>query len=217
MTPLRVGVLASGAGSNLQSILDAQERIGAQVAVVISNVSGAKALDRARAAGVPALVLPHKGIEREEYDAQIVQNLRSHGVELVCLAGFMRLVTPVLLAAFENRILNIHPALLPSFPGMHAVRQALQAGVRVSGCTVHVVDEGTDTGPVVIQAAVPVLEGDTEETLAARILVQEHRCYPRAVQLFAQGRVSIEGRRVHIQAAAGDAARTISSPPLDER
>jgi phosphoribosylglycinamide formyltransferase-1 len=216
MTPLRVGVLASGSGSNLQSILAAQERIGAQVAVVISNIPGAKALDRARAAGVPALALPHKGVEREEHDAQIVQNLRSHGVELVCLAGFMRLITPVLLAAFENRILNIHPALLPSFPGMHAVRQALQAGVRVSGCTVHVVDEGTDTGPIVIQAAVPVLDGDTEETLAARILVQEHRCYPRAVQLFAQGRVSIEGRRVRIQAPPGDAARTISSPPLDE-
>ena len=216
MTPLRVGVLASGSGSNLQSILAAQERIGAQVAVVISNIPGAKALDRARAAGVPALALPHKGVEREEHDAQIVQNLRNHGVELVCLAGFMRLITPVLLAAFENRILNIHPALLPSFPGMHAVRQALQAGVRVSGCTVHVVDEGTDTGPIVIQAAVPVLDGDTEETLAARILVQEHRCYPHAVQLFAQGRVSIEGRRVRIQAPPGDAARTISSPPLDE-
>jgi phosphoribosylglycinamide formyltransferase-1 len=216
MTPLRVGILASGSGSNLQSILDAQERIGAQVAVVISNVPGAKALDRAREAGVPALALPHKGVEREEHDAQIVKNLRSHGVELVCLAGFMRLLTPVLLAAFENRILNIHPALLPSFPGMHAVRQALQAGVRISGCTVHVVDEGTDTGPIVIQAAVPVLDGDTEETLAARILVQEHRCYPRAVQLFAQGRVSIEGRRVRIQAPPGDAARTISSPQLDE-
>jgi phosphoribosylglycinamide formyltransferase-1 len=216
MTPLRVGVLASGSGSNLQSILGAQERIGAQVAVVISNIPGAKALDRARAAGVPALALPHKGVEREAHDAQIVENLRSHGVELVCLAGFMRLITPVLLAAFENRILNIHPALLPSFPGMHAVKQALQAGVRISGCTVHVVDEGTDTGPIVIQAAVPVLDGDTEETLAARILVQEHRCYPRAVQLFAQRRVSIEGRRVHIQAPPGDAARTISSPPLDE-
>ena len=216
MTPLRVGVLASGSGSNLQSILGAQERIGAQVAVVISNIPGAKALDRARAAGVPALALPHKGVEREEHDAQIVQNLRNQGVELVCLAGFMRLITPVLLAAFENRILNIHPALLPSFPGMHAVRQALQAGVRISGCTVHVVDEGTDTGPIVIQAAVPVLDGDTEETLAARILVQEHRCYPRAVQLFAQGRVSIDGRRVRIQAPPGDPARNISSPPLDE-
>jgi phosphoribosylglycinamide formyltransferase-1 len=126
----------------------------------------------------------------------------------------MRIITPVLLSAFQNRILNIHPALLPAFPGMHAVRQALAAGVRVSGCTVHIVDEGTDTGPIVIQAAVPVLDGDTEETLAARILTQEHRIYPRAVELFAQGRVAIDGRRVRIAGATPDPKSTFSSPEL---
>jgi phosphoribosylglycinamide formyltransferase-1 len=128
----------------------------------------------------------------------------------------MRLLTPELLRAFENRILNIHPSLLPAFPGMHAVRQALAAGVRVSGCTVHIVDQGTDTGPILVQGAVPVLDGDTEETLAARILVQEHRCYPRALALWAQGRVHLEGRRVRIDDAAGNPARTLSSPELTD-
>jgi phosphoribosylglycinamide formyltransferase-1 len=213
---MRVGVLASGAGSNLQAILDA----GAQVAVVISNVASAQALSRAEAAGVPSVFLPHKQFaSRDEYDAALLAALRKHGVELVCLAGFMRLIGPVLLGAFENKILNIHPALLPSFPGMHAVRQALDAGVRISGCTVHVVDQGTDSGPIVAQAAVPVLDGDSEETLAARILKQEHRLYPRVIRLFEQNRVVIEGRRVRVRAAPGDATRAIASPLLhdDER
>ncbi len=203
----------------MQAILDAcaSGRIAAQVAVVIANVAGAQALSRAQAAGVPAVLLPHKEFaSRDAYDAALVAELRKHEVELVCLAGFMRLVTPVLLGAFPGRILNIHPSLLPSFPGMHAVRQALAAGVRVAGCTVHVVDEGTDSGPVVIQAAVPVLEGDTEESLAARILEQEHRIYPRAIQLFAQGRAAVEGRRVRVQGRPGDASRTLASPPLDD-
>jgi len=203
----------------LQAILDAcaSGRIAAQVAVVIANVKEAQALSRAQAAGVPAVLLPHKEFaSRDAYDAALVAELRKHEVELVCLAGFMRLVTPVLLGAFPGRILNIHPSLLPSFPGMHAVRQALAAGVRVAGCTVHVVDEGTDSGPVVIQAAVPVLEGDTEESLAARILEQEHRIYPRAIQLFAQGRAAVEGRRVRVQGRPGDASRTLASPPLDD-
>ncbi len=203
----------------MQAILDAcaSGRIAAQVAVVIANVKGAQALSRAQAAGVPAVLLPHKEFaSRDAYDAALVAELRKHEVELVCLAGFMRLVTPVLLGAFPGRILNIHPSLLPSFPGMHAVRQALAAGVRVSGCTVHVVDEGTDSGPIVIQAAVPVLEGDTEESLAARILEQEHRIYPRAIQLFAQGRAAVEGRRVRMQGSPGDASRTLASPPLDD-
>jgi phosphoribosylglycinamide formyltransferase-1 len=215
---LRLGVLASGTGSNLQSILDAcaQGLVPAQVAVVISNLPSAKALDRAREAGVRAISLPHQlSPSREAYDEQLVSLLREHGVELVCLAGFMRLITPVLLHAFENRILNIHPALLPSFPGLHAVRQALKAGVKISGCTVHVVDEGTDTGPIVVQAAVPVLEGDDEESLAARILVQEHRCYPWAIRLWAEGRVAVEGRRVRIATAKGDPARHILSPGLE--
>ena len=216
---MRIGVLASGSGSNLQAILDAcaSRAIPAQVAVVICNVADAKALQRAEAAGVPAMLLPYlKVASREEYDRQVVAALQKHSVDVVCLAGFMRLITPVLLGAFERRILNIHPSLLPAFPGLHAVRQALAGGVRVSGCTVHVVDEGTDTGPIVIQAAVPVLDGDTEDTLAARILVQEHRCYPRAIALWAQGRVRIEGRRVRIAGAPGRPDRTIASPELSD-
>jgi phosphoribosylglycinamide formyltransferase-1 len=216
---MRLGVLASGSGSNLQAILDgcASRRIPAEVAAVICNVPGARALQRAEAAGVPALVLPHQQFaSREDYDRELIATLKRHGVELVCLAGFMRLITPVLLRAFENKILNIHPSLLPAFPGLHAVRQALSAGVRVSGCTVHVVDEGTDSGPILIQAAVPVLDGDSEETLAARILVQEHRCYPRAISLWAQGRVHLDGRRVRIDGAAASGASTLSSPELSD-
>ncbi|HZX96490.1 MAG TPA: phosphoribosylglycinamide formyltransferase [Myxococcales bacterium] len=216
---MRLGVLASGSGSNLQAILDAcaSGLLPAQVAAVVCNVPEARALERARRAGVPAVLLSHRRFgSREEYDRELVAVLRSHGVDLVCLAGFMRLLTTELLRAFENKILNIHPSLLPAFPGMHAVRQALAAGVRVSGCTVHVVDEGTDTGPILVQAAVPVLDGDTEETLAARILVQEHRCYPRALALWAQGRVHLEGRRVRIDDAGGNPARTLSSPELTD-
>src|SRR5262249_22645492 len=140
----------------------------------------------------PAVLLPHKQWPtREEYDAKLVETLREHGAQLVCLAGYMRLLSPVLLSAFQDKILNIHPSLLPSFPGLHAHRQAVDAGVRVSGCTVHLVDEGCDTGPIVLQAAVPVLEGDDEASLSARILVEEHRCYPAAVNLFAQGRARV--------------------------
>jgi len=217
--PLRLGVLASGSGSNLQAILDAcgERRIRAEVAAVICNVPGAPALQRASEARLPAVLLPHQEYaRREDYDARLVAELRARGVELVCLAGFMRMVTPVLLSAFAQRVLNIHPSLLPAFPGMNGVRQALRAGVRVSGCTVHLVDEGTDSGPIVIQAAVPVLEGDTEESLAARILVQEHRIYPRAIQLFAEGRVQVDGRRVLVSGAQPDAARTLSSPAVEE-
>ena len=216
---MRVGVLASGSGSNLQAILDAcaSRAIPAQMAVVICNVADAPALRRAEAARVPAMLLPHqKAASREEYDREVVAALRHHGVDLVCLAGFMRLITPVLLSAYQDRILNIHPSLLPAFPGLHAVRQALAAGVRVSGCTVHVVDEGTDTGPIVIQAAVPVLDGDTEETLAARILTQEHRCYPRAIALWGAGRVRIDGGRVRVAGATGIPGRTIASPELSD-
>jgi phosphoribosylglycinamide formyltransferase-1 len=216
---IRVGVLASGSGSNLQAILDAcaHRSIPAQVAAVVSNVAGARALSRAEEAGVPALLLPHGAHpSRDAYDAEVVALLGRHQVDLVCLAGFMRLISPVLLSAFQNRILNIHPALLPAYPGLHAVRQALKGGARVSGCTVHIVDEGTDTGPIVIQAAVPVLDGDTEETLAARILTQEHRIYPRAIDLFAQGRVEIDGRRVRIKGAIADPSRTLSSPEMTD-
>jgi phosphoribosylglycinamide formyltransferase-1 len=216
---MRLGVLVSGSGSNLQAILEAcaQGRILARVAAVLCNVPGARALQRAEEAGVPGVLLPHASYtHREDYDARLVEDLRRHDVNLVCLAGFMRIVTPVLLRAFPGRVLNIHPSLLPAFPGMHAVRQALLAGVRISGCTVHLVDEGTDTGPIVVQAAVPVLDGDTEETLAARILVQEHRAYPRAIQLVAEGRATAAGKRVIVRGEAGDPARTIASPPLTD-
>ena len=216
---MRIGVLASGTGSNLQAILDgcASRKIPAEVAVVICNIPGAKALQRAEAAGVPAVLLPHqKFLNRDEFDRELVLTLQKHRVDLLCLAGFMRLIGPVLLQAFHNRILNIHPSLLPAFPGLHAVRQALAAGARVAGCTVHVVDAGTDTGPILIQAAVPVLDSDNEETLAARILVQEHRCYPRAIALWAEGRVQIEGQRVRIAGALTRAERTLSSPELTD-
>jgi phosphoribosylglycinamide formyltransferase-1 len=211
---MRLGVLASGGGSNLQAILDAcsAEAIPARVAVVICNVAGAGALTKARNAGVPSMLVPHESSpSREAYDERIVAALREHRVDLVCLAGFMRLLSGVLLHAFENRVLNIHPALLPAFPGMHAVRQALAAGVRVAGCTVHLVDQGTDTGPILLQAAVPVLDGDTEESLAARILVHEHRIYPRAIALMADGRVQVEGRRVRID-TPNDGTRSLASP-----
>ena len=216
---MRIGILASGTGSNLQAILDgcASRGIPAEVAVVICNIPGVKALRRAESARVPAVLLPHQKFpNREEFDRELVLTLQEHRVDLVCLAGFMRLLGPVLLRAFHNRILNIHPSLLPAFPGLHAVRQALTAGVRVAGCTVHVVDEGTDTGPILIQAAVPVLDSDTEETLAARILVQEHRCYPRAIALWAEGRVQIEGRRVRITGAGPRPDHTLSSPELTD-
>ena len=216
---IRLGVLASGSGSNLQAILDAcaSGRIPARVAAVICNVPGAQALERAGKAGVPAVLLPHQGhARREDYDARLVEELRAREVGLVCLAGFMRIVTPVLLRSFPERVLNIHPSLLPAFPGMHAVRQALAAGVRLTGCTVHLVDEGTDSGPIVVQAAVPVLDGDTEEKLAARILVQEHRAYPRAIQLVAEDRIALAGRAVAVRSGSGDPGRTLASPPLDD-
>ena len=198
---LRIGVLVSGNGSNLQSLIDRSEdgALPARVACVISNNAAAFALERARRHGIPALHLDHRLFScREAYDEALVDALREHGVELVCLAGFMRIITPVLIDAFPNAIMNIHPALLPSFPGLHAQRQALNHGVKIAGCTVHFVDRGTDTGPIICQAAVPVMEGDTEETLSARILVEEHRCYPMAVRLFAEGRLTVEGRKVII-------------------
>ena len=196
---LALGVLASGRGSNLQAILDACARSGfpARVAVVISDRERAAALDRARAAGVEALwVDPKDFADREAFDLALVRELESRGVGLVCHAGFMRILSPAYVRAFAGRALNIHPSLLPAFPGLHAQRQALDHGAKVAGATVHFLDESVDTGPIVAQAAVPVEPGDTEETLAARILVQEHRLYPEAIRLFAEGRLRIQGRRV---------------------
>lgn len=196
---MRAGVLVSGGGTNLQALLDAAKEPGSpvEIALVISNVSGAYALERARAASVPTEVIDHRGFaDRAAFEAALVDALRRHGVELVCLAGFMRLLGKGFLSAFPMRVMNIHPALLPAFPGMHGARQALEHGAKLAGCTVHFVDEGTDTGPIIAQAAVPVLDGDDEAALAARILREEHRLYPLAVRLIAEGRVRVEGRRV---------------------
>lgn len=196
---LAVGVLASGRGSNLQAILDACATPGfpARVAVVISDRERAAALERARAAGVEALwVNPKDFGDREAYDRALVNALRGRSVQLVCHAGWMRILSPGYVRAFAGRALNIHPSLLPAFPGLHPQRQVLDYGAKISGATVHFLDEGVDTGPIVLQAAVPVEPADTEETLAARILVEEHRLYPEAIRLFAEGRLRIEGRRV---------------------
>ncbi|HWW82831.1 MAG TPA: phosphoribosylglycinamide formyltransferase [Vicinamibacterales bacterium] len=193
-----IAVLVSGRGSNLQSIIDAvaHGRLDARVAVVISNRATAFGLERARAAGIEALHIdPREYSGRDAYDAAIVAALSARRVELVCLAGFMRVVGPVLLDAFPDRILNIHPSLLPSFPGLHAQRQALEHGVRVSGATVHLVTRELDDGPIVLQAGVPVLEGDTVEMLSERILVEEHRIYPAAIQLVLEGQWRLDGRR----------------------
>ena len=197
-----VGVLISGRGSNLQALLDAQGRgeLGGRVAVVISNVAEAAGLERARRAGVPTAVEDHRGRPREEHDRAMVAALRAYGVELVCLAGYMRLVSSVLLEAFPGRVLNVHPSLLPAFPGLDAQGQAWGHGVKVSGATVHLVEAGLDCGPIVLQEAVPVLEDDTAESLAGRILAAEHRLYPRAVRLMLEGRCRLEGRRVRVQA-----------------
>lgn len=194
-----IAVLISGSGSNLQAIIDASERgeIPARVGLVVSNKADAYGLVRARRHGIPAEVIDHRAFpDREAFDAKLVEVIRASGAVLVCLAGFMRVVTPVFLRAFPHRILNIHPALLPSFPGTHGPRQAVDYGVRFSGCTVHFLDEGVDTGPIVVQAVVPVYEDDTEETLAARILKEEHKIYPMAIRLFLEGRLTIAGRRV---------------------
>ncbi|MSM38370.1 MAG: phosphoribosylglycinamide formyltransferase [Geobacter sp.] len=199
-----VGVLVSGNGTNLQSIIDRIEsgELLARIACVISNKADAFALERARRHSIPAIHLDHRQYQnREAYDAALVTTLGTHGVELVVLAGFMRILTPVIIDAFPNRIMNIHPALLPAFPGLHAQQQALDYGVKVSGCTVHFVDAGCDTGPIIIQAVVPVVEGDTEDSLSQRIHKEEHRIYPEAIQLYAKRRLTIEGRCVRIAPA----------------
>ena len=196
----KVGVLISGRGSNLQALVDAAQAgaLGGAVTVVVSNVESAAGLDRARRAGIPVEVCDHRGRPREEHDAAVVERLGAHEVDLVCLAGYMRLLSPVFLRAFPDRVLNVHPSLLPAFPGKDAQRQAWEHGVKVSGATVHVVDEGLDAGPIVAQEAVPVLEEDGPDELAARILEAEHRIYPRAVRILLAGRFRREGRRLHL-------------------
>jgi phosphoribosylglycinamide formyltransferase-1 len=199
---LRLAVLASGGGTNLQAIIDCcrEGTLNAEIVLVLSNNPESEALRRARGCDLPLVSLDHRQFsDRFEYDRALIAVLRESGADLVVLAGFMRLLSDEFLQAFPGRIMNIHPALLPAFPGLNAQRQALEYGVRLAGCTVHFLDSGVDTGPIILQAAVPVLDEDTVETLSRRILREEHRIYPLAIQLYAEGRLHIEGRRVRIE------------------
>lgn len=196
---VKLGVLVSGSGSNLQAIIDNIEagRVDAQIKVVVSNLPDAYALERAKTHGIPTVVIHHKEFKtRRDFDQRLVEALEVHEVELVVLAGFMRMVTPVLLRSFPMRVMNIHPALLPSFPGTHVWQAEVDYGVKFAGCTVHFVDEGTDTGPIIIQGVVPVYDDDTADSLNARILKQEHKIYSQAIQLYAEGRLKMQGHRV---------------------
>jgi phosphoribosylglycinamide formyltransferase-1 len=194
----RIGILISGRGSNFLAIADnvAAGNLETEIAVVVSNRTDAPGLELARQRGLCAVCVPSKGLDREVYDRMLIEELRNRGVEIVCLAGFMRLLSAAFIREYPNRILNIHPSLLPAFPGLDAQRQALEHGVRVAGCTVHFVDEYLDAGPIVLQAPVPVLDSDTVETLSARILKEEHRVYSEALRIVVGGRYRIEGRRV---------------------
>jgi phosphoribosylglycinamide formyltransferase-1 len=194
----RVGVLISGRGSNLQALIDAQREgtLGGELALVISNVGDARGLARARAAGIPTAFCDHRGRKRDIHDADLIARLRAANVDLVCLAGYMRLLSPSFVQAFAGRVLNVHPSLLPAYPGLDAQRQAWEHGAKVSGATVHFVDEVLDSGPVILQESVPVLDSDTPDQLSERILAAEHRIYPRAVALVLSGQYRVEGRRV---------------------
>jgi phosphoribosylglycinamide formyltransferase-1 len=199
----KLGILLSGRGSNFEAIADnvAAGKVHAEIAVVLSNKPNAPGLQRAKERGIPAECIPSRGLEREEYDRQVVARLQQAQVDVVCLAGYMRLLSAYFVEQFPNRILNIHPSLLPSFPGLEAQKQALEHGVKFSGCTVHLVDERLDAGPILVQAIVPVLDDDTEETLSERILQEEHRIYTDAIHLVLSGKFRVEGRRVIRQRA----------------
>lgn len=215
--PIPIGVLISGSGTNLQSIIDAVEakKVDAKIEVVLSNKADAYGLARAQNHGIRTEVLDHKTFaSREAYDQAVVDLLSARGVELVILAGFMRLLSPVFVKAYSNRIMNIHPALLPAFPGLHVQKKALDHGVRFAGCTVHFVNEECDEGPIIIQAVVPVFADDTEEALTARILTQEHQIYPRAIQLYAEGRLHVVGRKVLVDRPSKDDSQALIQPPL---
>lgn len=223
-TPLRVAVLASGRGSNLQAIVDAIEagQVQAQIVAVVSNKKDAVALERARKHGLTDIFVDPKPFagrpdSREAYDRSLLEILQQQQVELILLAGYMKIVTAVLVNAYANRMMNIHPSLLPSFPGLDVQKKAIDWGCKLAGCTVHFVTEGVDEGPIIIQAAVPILDDDTSETLAARILVQEHKIYPRAVQLFAEGRLRVDGRRVLVDAAKLDGEAIIPDSAVEMR
>jgi phosphoribosylglycinamide formyltransferase-1 len=214
---VNLGVLVSGSGSNLQAIIDNIEagRLDARIKIMISNVPDVFALERAKKHNIPSLVISHKEYKRrEDFDQKIVEALQAHGVELVVLAGYMRVVTSELLRAFPMRVMNIHPALLPSFPGTHVWQAEVDYGVKFAGCTVHFVDEGTDTGPIIIQAVVPVYDDDTAETLNARILKQEHKIFSQAIQLYAEGRLKIQGRRVLAEGFPRAADAFMINPPV---
>jgi phosphoribosylglycinamide formyltransferase-1 len=214
---VRIGILVSGSGSNLQSIMDACEDkdIDGQVSIVISNLPGVYALERAQVKGIPTEVVSNtEHPNRENFDEELVKILKGYQVDLVVLAGFMRVLTPAFLRQFPGRVMNIHPALLPSFPGLGVRQKAIDYGVRFSGCTVHFVDEGVDTGPIIIQAVVPVYPEDTEDLLKERILRLEHKIYPEAIELFAQGRLFVKGRKVFIKDLEKDEEACLVNPPL---
>lgn len=210
MTKKRIGVLLSGRGSNFEALADsvAAGRIpNAEIAIVISNRENAPGIEKARARGIPAKVIPSRGLEREPYDKLVIAALEEKKVDLVCLAGYMRLLSPAFVAAFRNRILNIHPSLLPAFPGLESQRQAIEHGAKFSGCTVHFVDENLDAGPIILQAAVPILDDDTPETLSERVLKEEHRIYTEAVRIVLEGRYRMDGRRVLLTNLAASAEK----------
>ena len=216
--PLKLGVLISGSGSNLQSIIDHIEKgsLNAVIKIVISNNPNAYGLTRAKKHGLPVLIFKHENFKtREDFDLELIQALKNNNVQLVVLAGFMRILTPAFLREFPQRIINIHPALLPAFPGTHVQKQALEYGVKFAGCTVHFVDEGVDTGPIIIQSVLPVLDYDTEETLAARILKEEHRIYPQAIQFYADGKIEFDGRKVKIKNGNKTSFPALHNPTLD--
>jgi len=215
---VKLAVLVSGGGTNLQSIIDSIEagRLEAELKVVLSDNPQAYALQRAKKHSIPTEVVSKTDFPGSvAFNSEIARRLKNYGVELVALAGFMRIIGPAVLEAFPMRVINIHPSLLPSFPGLDVQRKAIEHGVKLSGCTVHFVDAGVDSGPVIIQAAVPVLDADTPETLAARILKEEHRIYPRAIQLFSEGRLKLDGRRVVIEGAS-PSAEAIENPESTE-
>jgi phosphoribosylglycinamide formyltransferase-1 len=215
--PLKLGVLISGSGSNLQSIIDHIEKgsLNAVIKIVISNNPDAYGIIRAKKHGLHVLILKHEDFKtREDFDLELIETLKSSNVELVVLAGFMRILTSAFLRAFPQRIINIHPALLPAFPGTHVQKQALEYGVKFSGCTVHFVDEGVDTGPIIIQSVIPVLDDDTEETLAARILKEEHRIYPQAIQFYSDGKIELNGRKVKVKSSNKPVFPDLHNPPL---
>ncbi len=219
MKKIHLGVLVSGSGSNLQAIIDniGSGKLDASIDVVISDVPGVFALERAENHDIPAIVIDRENFStRDEFDREAVACLKSYSIDLVVMAGFMRILTPGFLRAFPGRIMNIHPALLPSFQGLHVHQKAFDYGVKFSGCTVHFADEGVDTGPIISQAVVPIYGDDTADTLQQRILKEEHRIYSQAIQLYAEGRLEIDGRRVHIKDSSKMGASRMHNPPLEK-